>query len=184
MLGGLIAIANQGRAGAGEATLSSSGGVEGAASLYRPAARRFQHDHQREQRRLHRCRGLQHGDRPGDARGQPFGTGLIAYQGISPANLMAANQPTNPIAACSSSVSGGSCNVFNVFDVVTAGSQGADHATLLGHVANPDSLPAPVAQAKRWWPACSSTLGRASRLPARSYRLVACRWSTTRASRE
>jgi len=130
---GLIALVDQGRVAAGEATLSSSSGIVTQQALYGLPQTDFN--------------SITSGTNGGytAAAGYNLVTGLgtpvanllvpdlIAYQATSPANQTAADLPANS----SGSGSGGSgatnvINVFNVFDVETAGSDAPSATAGLG----------------------------------------------------
>ncbi len=69
---GLVALVNQGRVAAGEATLNSSSPTETQQALYSLPQADYNSDHQRQQRLHGQCR-LQPGDRAGHAGGQSPG---------------------------------------------------------------------------------------------------------------
>ena len=136
---GLIALANQGRAAAGEATLGTRQPDRSPAGPLQPAAERFQRHHQRHQRRLQRRRRLQPGDRPGHAR-RPIS--LVP-------DLVANNFSANPgwqVTVTSASVAasgvtqGGVANaIINVFDALVVGS-GLGFGTAPASVNNPSQI--------------------------------------------
>jgi len=137
---GLIAIANQGRAGAGESTLSSSGSVEAQQALYSLPEVDFNTITSGNNGGYTAAAGYNMVTGLGTPVANLLLPGLIAYQGISPANLSAANEPANNAASSNGGVSGGPCNVFHVFDVEAAGS----NALGSGRRPNVNSGPSPT----------------------------------------
>jgi parallel beta-helix repeat protein len=125
---GLMAVVNQGRANAGEATLSSSGGVEAQAGLYGLPAAAFNsittgsNGNYTAQAGYNMVTGL------GTPVAGVLVPGLIAYQTVSPANTT-----VSAPATAGTGNSGGPdsiINVFNVFNLVNTGSPGT-HAAFL-----------------------------------------------------
>ena len=114
---GLLALANQGRAAAGESGLNSASPTETQQALYRLPQSDYNVISQRQQR-LHRRRRLQPGDRPGDARGQSsLVPDLVAYQGPGTTYsgpTVAPLQNANLVYTGTSD--GGPIDVFSVFD--------------------------------------------------------------------